>query len=348
MKFKRQNISGAMVFIVAILVSLSFINLYGAEKKSLEKKTVKQPKLFSQFGRVEKNDPKFEKLFSSDSIVEKVAEGFVCAQSCLFAKNIVLISDTGSNIIYSWDENNGLKIFQRLRVYSTNLTALYGPAGIAKDQSAKILICHHGDRRILKLENSNRLVSIADYFNWLRFNGPYGIAVKSNGDVYFTDPPFDAIEPGVNSPNKEMTYNGIYRITKNGYVDLLSTKLDCPMGLAFSPKEDYLYVVNQTESAPAVMRIALKKDGTLEKPELFYNLSSVLSQKKGEIGGIAIDASGNIYVATPGGILAIDQQGKQLGSILTDQPATSCGFGNNGKYLYITTRNSLCRVRTAN
>ncbi|MGC8742827.1 MAG: SMP-30/gluconolactonase/LRE family protein [Verrucomicrobiia bacterium] len=345
MNSKRANVLTAIFLTAGILISGPVIS-GGAEKKSAENKTAKQPMLFPRFGKVEKNSQPFDKIISADAVVEKVAEGFVSARCCAYANDSVLISDIGSNIIYSWNEKNGLKIYQRLRVYSTNLAGLYGPAGIAKDRAGKILVCHHGDRRIVRIENQHRLLSMADYFNWMRFNGPYGIAVKSNGDIYFSDPPFDAIEKGIATPQKEMTFNGIYRITKSGYVDLLSTKLECPLGIAFSPDENFLYVVNQTDAGAVVMRIPVKKDGTLEKPQPFHDLSYLFTQKKEQTGGITVDKNGNLYIATPSGILVVDGQGKQLGSILTEQPATSCAFAENGKYLYITTKNALCRVKT--
>lgn len=341
---KREKVIRASVLAIGIL----FFVIPSFQVFSAQKEAVKQKKQFPQCGSVNKIEQQFERLFPADGYVERVAEGFVLAQSCQWDnKDSVLISDTGSNIIYSWNERKGLTQFQRLRVYSTNLTGLYGPAGIAVEPSGRIVICHHGDRRILKMETSKRFVSIAEYFNWFRFNGPYGIAIKSNGDIYFTDPPFNAIEPTVASPGKELLYNGIYRITKNGYIDLLSSKLNSPMGLAFSPDEKFLYVLNQDESSPSLMRIAVKKDGSLEKPELFFDLTGIISQKKGQLGGIAVDKNGNIYAATPQGILVISEHSKHLGTILTDQPATSCAFGDKGKFLYITTRNSLCRVKTA-
>ena len=232
-----------------------------------------------------------------------------------------------------------------MRVYSTGLKQLYGPAGLIVDQSGKLVVCHHGDRRILRKESSSSFVSIAEYFNWCRFNGPYGIVRKSNGDIYFTDPPFDSIKQCDTVPSKELIFNGVYRITKNGFVDLLTSKLNSPMGLAFSTDENYLYVLNQGEVKYEIVRFPIKKDGTLEKPEMFYDLTSILKDKKGQLGGVAVDKQGNLYVAAPPGILVISKEGKHIGSILTDAQATSCAIGDNGKTLFIITCNSLYRVK---
>lgn len=329
-----------VILVMGVFALVSTFYTIGATKKQTQ-----EPQIFPQYGKIEKIDDKFGEIFKPAAVVEKVSEGFISAQACLWTKDSVLVSDTGSNIIYSWNEKKGLNTFQRLRVYSTGLKQLYGPAGLTIDQSGKLVVCHHGDRRILRKESQNHFVSIAEYFNWCRFNGPYGIVRKSNGDIYFTDPPFDSIEHCDTVPSKELIFNGIYRITKNGFIDLLSSKLNSPMGLAFSPDEKFLYVLNQSEGKYEVERFPVKKDDTLEKPEMFFDLTGVIKEKKGQLGGVAVDKQGNLYAATPIGIVVVSKEGKHIGSILTDTPATSCAIGDNGKTIFITTRNTLCRVR---
>ncbi|MCX7872184.1 MAG: SMP-30/gluconolactonase/LRE family protein [Verrucomicrobiae bacterium] len=326
--------------IVVCAFSVALFTGFCAEKAK------KQPaRVYPAAGKIERNSFLLDKLFATNSTVEKVAEGFVHAVGCLDYMGTVLVADISTNIIYQWSEERGAGIFQVLRVYSTNLGGLCGVSALAVDTAGKILVAHHGDRRILRREQAGRFVSLAEYFNWLRFNGPSSIAVKSNGEVYFVDPPFNVVDLGVGSPQKEILYNGIYRVTKNGFVDLLSRKVECPMSLAFSPNESKLYVLNNVESNPVILEFTVRKDGALEQPSTFLSLTNVMEKIKPS--GLSVDRSGNLYVSAQVGVLVFSPTGRYLGIIKTEFPATSCSLDRAGKYLYITTPHSLLRVATS-
>lgn len=326
--------------LLVVAISCSPWASFSAEKS---KKTT--PSIYPPAGKIEKNSFLLEKLFPTNAVVEKVAEGFSFAISCVDYMGEILVADVSTNLIYRWSEQKGLGIFLPLKVYSTNLGGLSGPSALALDPTGNLLIAHHGDRRILRRDSHGRLVSLADYFNWQRFNGPSSIAVKSNGDIYFTDPSYNIYDPEIKPPQKELVYNGVYRFTKNGFVDLLSSKISHPMALGFSPDESFLYILNCDPANPAVLRYSVKKDGTLENPETFLTLTNHV--EKIQPSGLTMDKNGNLYIPSNTGVMVFSPTTRFLGIIKTDSAATSCAFDRSGKYLYITTRHNLCRVATA-
>lgn len=339
---KKSVLKVVLSLIGVIVVSVNQNAGESKETKSTRKNT------YPAGGSFEKIDASLDKIIPANAIVERLAEGFISLQSALWHNNRLLVSDTGTNVIYQWTEKDGLKVFQRLRVYATNVTGLVGVTGLTKDRSGKIVLCHHGDRRILRIESSGRLISVAEYFNWRRFNGPYAITCKRNGDLYFTDAPFNFGEEdtGIASPMQEISFNGVYRVTKEGYVDLLSSRFKCPLGIAFSPDESVAYIANNDNQNPAILRVPIKKDGTFDRAEIFLDATQIAKNKKGRFGGIAVDKFGTVFAVVPGGVAVITKEGKHIGTITTDSQPTSCAFGDNGSILYITSKNSIYRIKT--
>lgn len=324
--------------IVLFVAAFLFSPVTGFSEKSKKKEAT----IYPVAGKVERASFLLDKLFSTNAVVEKVAEGFTYASSCVDFMGNILVGDISTNLIFRWNEQKGLGIFQPLKVYSTNLSGLCGVSSMSLDTAGNLIIAHHGDRRIIRRLRDGHLVSLADYFNWMRFNGPAGIAVKSNGDLYFADPPYNVFDASIKPPQKEMMFNGIYRVTKNGFVDLLSSKVICPAAIAFTPDETGLYVLNCEPADPVVLRYSVKKDGTLENPEVFLTLTNVA--EKIQPSGLTVDKKGNLFISSNIGVLIFSPTTRFLGAIRTDSPATSCAFDSAGKYLYITTRYNLCRI----
>lgn len=334
-KIKAMRKVASILLIPAIL--FASVTGYSAEKP--KKKTTA---LYPVAGKIERKSFLLDKLFSTNAVVEKVAEGFTYASACVDFMGNILVGDISTNLIYRWNEQKGLGIFQPLKVYATNLSGLWGVSSLALDPAGNLIIAHHGDRRILRRLSDGHLISMADYFNWMRFNGPAGVAIKSNGDIYFADPPYEVFDSSVKPPQKEMVFNGIYRVTRNGFVDLLSSKVSCPMALAFTPDEKGLYVLNCETANPTVLRCSVKKDGTLEKPEVFLALTNFV--EKIHPYGLVVNRNGNLFIPSDSGVLIFSPTTRFLGIIKTDFPATSCAFDRACNYLYITTRHNLCRV----
>ena len=219
-----------------------------------------------------------------------------------------------------------------------------GSNGLATDSHGRLVLCQHGDRRIARLEDG-KFVSVADRFEGKRFNSPNDLALRRNGDIYFTDPPY-GLDKGNDSPLKEIPFSGVYRV-RGGKVELLTKDLTFPNGIAFSPDEKFLYIAVSDPKAPRILKYPVHEDGTLGAEQPFFDAKPLAAPaRKGSCDGLKVDKDGNVWATGPGGVLIIDPEGKHLGTIMTNQPTGNCCWGDDGSTLYITANMFLVRVRT--
>ncbi len=296
---------------------------------------------------IERLDPAFDKLVPPTAQIEKLAEGFVWSEGPTWFQGSVVFSDVPENIIYQWKPG------------ATKATVFMQPSGMLKptpgfreqgsnglgtDAQGRLLICQHGERRVARVEKDGTQTSLADKFEGKRFNSPNDLAVRKNGDIYFTDPPYGL--DGLNkSPLKELEWNGVYRIAADGKVALVVKDITFPNGIGLSPDEKILYVAVSDGKAPRVMAYDLQADGSVANGRVFFDAKPV--QGKGSCDGLKVDAQGNVWATGPGGVLVISPAGKLLGRLLTNQATGNCCWGDDGSTLYITADMFLCRVKTA-
>jgi gluconolactonase len=216
------------------------------------------------------------------------------------------------------------------------------------DKKGRVVLAEHGDRRVglYDLEKKTK-VTVANYYNGKKFNSPNDVVVKSNGDVYFTDPPYGLVK-NWDDPAREQPHCGVYRVSKkDGAVTLLTDKLPRPNGLAFSPDEKILYVAQSDPKAAHVMAYPVKDDGTLAEGKIRFDAGSLVkSGKKGLPDGLKVDKKGNLWCTGPGGVLILSPEGKLLGTINTGEATANCAFGEDGSVLYITADMHLARIKT--
>jgi gluconolactonase len=168
--------------------------------------------------------------------------------------------------------------------------------------------------------------------------------MKSNGDIYFTDPPY-GLPKRMDDPTKEIPFQGVYRVA-NGKVTLLTDEVTRPNGLAFSPDEKILYVASSDPQKAIWMSYPVKADGTLGAGKAFFDATGMQSGRKGLPDGLKVDQAGNLWATGPGGVLIISPEGKHLGTLATGEATANCAWGDNGSTLYITADMYLCRVKT--
>jgi gluconolactonase len=220
-----------------------------------------------------------------------------------------------------------------------------GSNGLTVDGQGRLVLCEHGDRRVSRLEPQGGKLTLADQFDGKRLNSPNDVVVKSNGDVYFTDPPY-GLPKLWDSPLRELDFCGVYRISaRDRKVTLLSKDLNRPNGLAFSPDEKTLYVANSDKRA-IWMAYPVLDDGTLGPGRVFADVSAMMGQRKGAPDGMKVDREGNLWATGPGGVLVIAPDGTLLGRIDTGEATANCAWGDDGSTLYITADMYLCRVKT--
>ena len=334
--------------LLALVVSESLALILGAASL-----TADEPKPLADhptFGQIERLDPRFDALIPKTAKLEKLAEGFQWTEGPVWNRKegYLLFSDIPRNRVMQW-KNDALKVFLEPSGY-TGKAPRGGETGsnaLTYDREGRLVLCQHGDRRIARLEKDGRFTTIADKFGGKRFNSPNDLCYKSNGDLYFTDPPY-GLEKNWDDPARELDFCGVFRVKPDGRVDLLTKELARPNGLCFSPDEKILYVGTSDPRQPIWKAYEMKEDGTLGKGRVFFDSSPWVKQmQKGLPDGMKVDRHGNLFATGPGGLHIFAPDGTHLGRIDTGEPTANCAWGDDGSTLYITANMYLCRIKTA-
>lgn len=208
--------------------------------------------------------------------------------------------------------------------------------GLTRDRQGRLVICEEGDRQLSRMAADGSVTVLVDRFEHQRLNSPNDVVVKSDGSIYFTDPPF-----GVQPDQKELSFQGVYRLSPEGELTVVTSDLMGPNGLAFSVDEKQLYVDDSIRRQVRVFDV--QPDGTLTNNRLFCDMD--ISQP-GSPDGMKIDREGRLFITGPGGIWVVDADGTHLGTIVVPEQPTNCTWGDaDFRSLYITAQSSIYRVR---
>lgn len=307
-------------------------------------------KTYPTVGVVERLDPALDLLLPKDAQIELLADGFSWAEGPVWVRNgsYLLFSDIPKNTVFKWREAEGITEFLKPSGYTGDIArgGEAGSNGLTLDSHGRLILCQHGDRQVARREKSGQVTVLAQFYQYLRFNSPNDLVYKSNGDLYFTDPPYGLLQQNTD-PAKELPFNGVYRLRKSGQVELLVRDLTFPNGIAFSPDEKTLYVAVSDPRRAVWMAYAVREDGTVGDGQVLMDVTSLVPTRKGLPDGLKVDRSGNLFATGPGGVLVIAPDGRHLGTINTGEPTANCGWGGNGSVLYITANDKLCRIRTS-
>jgi gluconolactonase len=300
-------------------------------------------------GSVQRIDPALDSLIAPGSPVEKLAEGFDWSEGPVWFADSVLFSDVPQNIVYQWKPgSSSATVFLKPSgmLHPKPGFREQGSNGLAVEAGGRLVLCQHGERRLARLETDGTQTPLAQMFDGKRFNSPNDLAIRGNGDIYFTDPPY-GLDKGNASPLKEQAHNGVYRVSPSGQVQLLTKSLTFPNGIAFSPDEKRLYVAVSDPDFTRVVAYDLAEDGTLLNERTFFDATPLRSPaRKGLCDGLKVDSLGNLFTTGPGGVLVLSPAGKHLGTILTGEATGNCCWGGDGSQLYITADMFLCRIQT--
>lgn len=295
---------------------------------------------------VERNDAAIDAIVPTNPKVWKLAEGFQFTEGPVWVDDggYLLFSDPNANTIYSLRDED-LSVFMRPSGYSGADVAEYGQPGsngLTLDREGRLVFDQHGNRRVVRREANGQITVIADRYDGKRLNSPNDLVLKSDGAVYFTDPPF-GLPKFFDDPRKELAFSGIYR-AMDGRTQLLSNELTGPNGIAFSPDEKYLYVGNWDEKRKVVMRYRVLDDGTLASGETFFDMTHAPGEDA--IDGVKVDIAGNVYVSGPGGLWVLSAEGKHLGTIKPPRHPHNMTWGDaDGKTLYMTAQDRVYKMR---
>jgi sugar lactone lactonase YvrE len=263
--------------------------------------------------------------------VEQVAGGFQFTEGPVWVPDgYLLFSDIPANTIYQWTPGAPEAVVYRNPSGHSN--------GLTLDREGRLVACEH-ERRVSRTEADSTVVPIAERYQSQRLNSPNDIVGKSDGSIYFTDPPYGLPRQ---TEGKELDFNGVFRLAPDGTLTLLDDTFVRPNGLAFSPDEKTLYVDDTAEMHIRAFDVLL--DGTLANGRLFADLRD--PGKEGVPDGMKVDVQGNVFCTGPGGIWVLSPEGKELGRIEVPEVPANLAWGDaDGKTLYITARSGLYRVR---
>lgn len=299
-------------------------------------------------GAIERLDPALDKLLPTNAVIELLATGFAWAEGPLWWDDSLLFSDIPANAVMRWTPGGKAALYIRPSGYTGTYRrgGEVGSNGLTRDRQGRLVLCQHGDRCLARLEKDGNFTVFAAYYKMRRFNSPNDLVFKSNGDLYFTDPPY-GLEKGDDDPKKELPFNGVFRVKPSGEVTLLTEELTFPNGLAFSPDEKTLYVAVSDPKKPCVMAYEVRADGTIAHGRVFFDAAELSKTRKGMPDGLKVDRQGNLFATGPGGVLVLSPSGQHLGTILTGVPTANCAWGEDGSVLYITANHYLLRLKTS-
>jgi gluconolactonase len=295
---------------------------------------------------VERDDPRLDAVLASNARLEKVAGGFEFTEGPVWTRDgALLFSSPNTNAIYRWTPQGRVTVFRSKSGYTGVDIGRYhqpGSNGLTFDPSGLLTLCQHGNRRVIRVNPHGDITVLADGYDGKRLNSPNDLVYRSDGTLYFTDPPFGLPEV-FDDPAKETPWSGVYRV-RDGVVTLESDELEGPNGLAFSPDERYLYVGNWDLERKVVMRYGVARDGALSNGSVFYDMTDAPGEDA--IDGIKVDEAGNVYVCGPGGIWVLSPEGERLGLLKLPEDPHNLAWGDvDGRTLYITALTSVYRIR---
>ncbi len=298
-----------------------------------------------------RKDQALDRVVPAGAQLEKLAGGFLFTEGPVWvpatanSDGYLLFSDPDNNTIYRWSTDGQVSVFRSKSGYSgVNVGEYHQPGsnGLTLDRQGRLTINQHGNRRVIRVEPHGNITVLADRHEGKRLNSPNDLVYRSDGALYFTDPPFGL--PNVyDDPRKELPYSGVFCLI-DGTLKLVSTDFSGPNGLAFSPDEKYLYVDNWDPKKKVVMRYEVQPDCALSNGKVFFDMTSEPGEDA--LDGLKVDRQGNVYVTGPGGLWIISPEGKALGIIRGPEDPHNMAWGDDdGKTLYITAQTGIYRIR---
>ena len=303
-------------------------------------------------GEIVKADPALDALIAPDAKIEVLASGLNWSEGPVWSKELgaVLFSDVPENHILKWKEGEGLSEFLKPSGYTGILPYSREPGsnGLTFNAKGELCACEHGDRRVSVLTKGGGKRTLADNFEGKRFSSPNDLCFDKAGNLFFTDPPYGLPKGPSDKENRQLEWNGVYRLGTDGKLTLLTKEMTFPNGIALSPDEKTLYVAQSDGNAALWKSFPVKEDGTLGEGKVFADVTEMVKSGKyrGNCDGMKVDQQGNVWATGPGGVHVMNKDGKLLGRIECNMACGNCCFGDDGSTLYICADAFFVRVKT--
>jgi gluconolactonase len=305
-------------------------------------------------GAIQVVDAKLHEVLDTNAQIEVLAEGFVWAEGPLWLEQAQMLiwSDVPQNTIYSWKAGEGSAVYLQPSGYTSDVPrgGETGSNGLLLNPEGKLVLCQHGDRRMAMMDASvlqpePKFVTIADQYDGRRFNSPNDAAFDQDGYLYFTDPPY-GLEKNMDDPAKEIPFQGVYRVSPEGEVVLMTDELSRPNGIAFSPDYSKCYVANSDPESAVWMVYEVDEEKNLINGKVFFDATSmVMDSKPGLPDGMKVNREGILFATGPGGVLIFTPEGEHLGTLSTGQATANCALNEDESVLYMTADMLITRIK---
>lgn len=268
-----------------------------------------------------------QQIIKEDVEPEKITSGYQFTEGPLWhSSGYLLFSDIPANTVYKWTPGEGAVEYLKPSGHSN---------GLAFDQDGRLLLAQH-DGSVARLTKEKELAIVVDSYEGKRLNSPNDLTVKSDGSIYFTDPPF-----GVSDEEKELDVNGVYRYSEDEGLQLLIDDFNRPNGIVFSPGEDRLYVNDTSTNRIRVFEV--NEDGTVGSGEIFATMEA---DGDGAADGMKVDTDGNLYSTGPGGLWIFSPEGKLIQQVNTPRITNLAWGGDRGTTLFMTAPDAIYKLPT--
>ncbi|MBD1433629.1 SMP-30/gluconolactonase/LRE family protein [Sphingobacterium sp. DN00404] len=308
---------------------------------------------YETIGSVIRYDLTLDAIIDSSARAEIIAEGFEWSEGPLWVESeqMLLFSDVPTNTIYKWTAETGSEVYLKPSGDTgdnPNRRKEPGSNGLLLNDAGNLVLCQHGNRQVARMDAplaqpQATFQTLADKYADKRLSSPNDAVYNKTGELFFTDPPYGLPTQRDNDPEKEIPFNGVYKVRQNGEVILLTDQISKPNGIAFFPDGKKLLIGNSDPNAADWYILDLVD--TIVTPKLFYSATNERAGLKGLPDGLKIDSKGTVYASGPGGVWIFNSTGKVLGKIALDNPASNVALSADEKTLYITNSDKILRVK---
>lgn len=339
------------------MVALSAAALLTACDQGSKAVTGKKKAGGALFGSVEKLDPALDAIVDANAQLEELAKGFSWSEGPVWdaKRGQLYFSDVPENTAYRWSEKDGLQIFLKPSGLSEeqqtgDFPSSEGSNGLIMLRNGKLGVCNHGKRAVLSMDiDSKEEEILAQKFQGKLFNSPNDMVEHSDGSIFFTDPPYGLKEQD-ESTDKQLDFNGVYRLDGGGELALIDDTMTRPNGIALSPDEKTLYVAQSDADRQIIKHYRLSDERQVADAGVFFDCQPLSNNEApGLPDGMCVHSSGIIFATGPGGVLILSPDGKLLGRILCEKATANCCLGGpDGNTLFVTSSDRLARIGLKN
>ncbi|MBC7948067.1 MAG: SMP-30/gluconolactonase/LRE family protein [Chitinophagaceae bacterium] len=315
--------------------------------------TTTTPVEFRTIGFLERIDPAFDNIIAPGAKAEIICEGHEWSEGPLWIEGhrMLLYSDVPRDTVFKWTEEKGKEVYLTPSGYTGSVKrgGETGSNGLLLDNDNHLVLCQHGNRQMARMDApidipSPKFITIANMYQGKKLNSPNDGVYNRAGELFFTDPPY-GLEKNMKDPNKEIPFQGVYKVKTNGEVVLITDTLTRPNGIAFLPGERTLLVANSDGARPNWYAFDIGPGDEVSNARIFHSAAGYDRSLKGGNDGLKVDRQGNVFATGPGGIWIFNSSGKLLGKYRLPDAASNCALSGDEKTLFVTNDMYVLRLK---